>query len=82
MSRYKLIVAYGDDAYYTKLDHKGEKHTAKEWYDIYSQGWDGYNPTEILEFDTAEEMLAATLDPGGFLPRYYQYDDVIDSAWI
>ena len=79
--KYIVIVAFGDDAYEIQEMHEGEVHTAKEWYDIYSEPWGKYNPTEIREYDTMDEMLDATLDPGSFLPKYYQYEGVSDSAW-
>lgn len=77
----KIIVAYGDDAYFIQEDHKGETHTAKEWYEIYSEPWSrgGYNPTEILEFATMEEAEEATLDPGSFIPKYYQVEGISDN---
>lgn len=81
MKKFIAILAFGDTAYETQLEHEGETHTAKEWYDIYSKGNDGYNPTEILEFNTEEEMDEATMETGSsLLPRYYQTEGITDSA--
>lgn len=80
--KFKAIVAYGDEAYEIKCEHEGETHTAQEWYEIYSKGCGKYNPTEILEFDTEDELRNATMDAGtSMFPKYYQTEGITDSAY-
>jgi hypothetical protein len=80
--KFKAIVAYGDEAYEIKSEHEGETHTAQEWYEIYSKGCGKYNPTEILEFDTEDELRNATMDAGtSMFPKYYQVSGISDSAY-
>ena len=53
--KYKAIVFYGYNAYIVRENHRGEKHTAQEWYNIYFTNVSGCNP-KILIFNTRDEL--------------------------
>lgn len=80
-TKFKAIVLYGDEAYEAMANHEDERWDAETWVKIYSEelGYKpgDYNPIEILEFDTREEMETATEDPGtSMMPKYYQTERI------
>ena len=79
--KYIAIAAYGDKAFEVMEANKNKFLCSDLWYEILSRECGKYNPVEILKFDTEEQMLQATMDPGDVIPKYYQVDRIIDSAY-
>ena len=70
--KYKVVVAYGNDAERIMQEHKNEIHSAEEWYNMFSEVWDGFNPTEIREFDFYFEVERLMRDKGTLIPKFYK----------
>ena len=70
--KYKVIVAYGNTAERIMKEHGNEIHGVQEWYDMLSESWDGFNPTEIKEFDFYFDVERLMRDKGTFIPKFYK----------
>lgn len=88
--KFKVVAYYGEAAYEAmeELKERYKSLPAKEWAEklrneLGYEDDEGYNPIEVLEFDTADDMEMVTMNDTGteLLPKFYLTDGISDSAY-
>lgn len=86
----KAVAYYGEEAYEAMegLKERYKSLTAKEWArrlreELGCKQDSGYDPVEILEFDTVDELEDVMLNDTGtsLIPKYYLTGGISDSAY-